>query len=248
MTNPTPITGLEGLEPKTRSLWEQQIRTALLGTKKPGKAGPKACSVCGMPDTRNHKGLGGAHLEASMEQYPGKWRMLTKALESKTDFVIKKQFNAQIEFLMGKLLLARMEHEKYEPTTSNNGISNKSQVLGVLTATFKMLSIEIPACPKAKDGKTDRPWSVLQLVEILNLELAKLHGVDSDVTVSEHPAEDEPEDKQEGTGEKASEGAAVSGEQQATVNVEPPTPVEEPTAALAALEAVKAGSNGTLTM
>lgn len=246
-------TGLEGLDPKKRSLWEQQIRNVLLGKNKPGKAGPKACTVCGMPDTRNHKGLSGAHAEASMEQYPGKWRMLTKALESKTDFVIKQQFNAQIAFLTDKLLLARMEHEAYEPTTSNaNTISNKSLVLGVLAATFKMLGIEIPACPKAKDGTTDRPWSVLQLTEILNLELAKLHGVGTDVTVSAHPAEEEPEEKQDGEqqAEGTQDGATgQTGEVVATEDQSGQATVQEPTAAEAALAAVKASSNGnTLTM
>lgn len=221
------ITGLEGLDPRTRTRWESEIRATLLGKNKPGKAGPKACSVCGKPDTRNHKGLTGDHGTANLEAYPQKWRMLTKALEQNLDFTTKQKFNAQQAFLMGKLLLARIEHEAYEPTTNTaNAISNKSLVLGVLAATFKMLGIEIPACPKAKDGTTDRPWSVLQLTEILNLELAKLHGVDTDVTVSEHPAEEEPEaDKQDGDkGEQSGEqdaaqqqppaGVVVSGEEQ----------------------------------
>ncbi len=221
--NEQQITGLEGLDPRTKNRWESEIRAALLGTKKVGKAGPKACSVCGMPDTRNHKGLTGDHAKASLEAWPTQWRMLTRALEQKLDFATQQKFNAQQRFLMDKLLLARIEHEKYEPTTNTaNAISNKSLVLGVLAATFKMLGIEIPICPKAKDGTTDRPWSVLQLTEILNLELAKLHGVDTDVTVSEHPAEGEPEaDKQDGDkGEQSGEqqqppaGVVVSGEEQ----------------------------------
>ncbi len=252
-------TGLEGLDPRTRTRWESEIRATLLGKNKPGKAGPKACSVCGKPDTRNHKGLTGAHAEASMEAYPQKYRMLTRALESKTDFVIKQQFNAQIAFLTERLLLARMEHEAYEPTTNTaNAISNKSLVTGVLLATFKMLGIEIPACPKAKDGVTDRPWSVLQLTEILNLELAKLHGVDSDVTVSAHPAEEEPE--AESTGDKQGDtgGEQVAGQQgdsstggelrNGEVRDDAPATTTEPPSAAEQAAASLTRQGGTITM
>lgn len=243
-------TGLEGLDTKTRKLWEAQIRAALMRETKPGKAGPKACSVCGKPDTRNHKGLTNAHAEASLKAYPSQWKMLTKVLDGKVDFVQRGQFNAQQAFLMDQLLLARMEHEAYEPTTNTaNAISNKSLVLGVLAATFKMLGITLPACPKAKDGKTDRPWSVLQQMEILNLELAKLHGVDTDVTVSEHPAEDEPEADKDKTGSDGDKGAEQQGgqgnnEQDATpASVEKPEPTEAEKA-----KAALVSDGGTLKM
>lgn len=248
---------------RTKNQWERELRAALLKENKPGKAGPKACSVCGKPDTRNHAKLNeqnGAHGTAVLKAYPSQWRQLTKALEAKLDFTTKEKFNAQQKFLLDQLLAAREEHEKYEPTT-NNAISNKTLVIGCVEATFKLLGFTPPAPPKNKKGEP-RPWSVLQLTEMLNLEVAKLLGVPTDVTLSEHPAEEEEKADGDKGGEnkgeeKAPEANAGQPAEQPVVeqHIDAGTPEgavvvnEEPTEAQKALDAIKNGSNGgTLSM
>ena len=180
------------MDTKTKNLWTNELRRALLKEAKPGKAGPKACAVCGKPDTRNHAKLNeqnGPHGEAVLKQYPGQWRMLVKALENKLDFGTVQKFNAQAEFLLGKLLAAREEHEKYEPTT-NNAISNKTLVISRIEETFKLLGIT-PAEPEKNKKGEPRPWSVLQLTELLHIGIAKYLGVDPTVELTPHEAEEE---------------------------------------------------------
>ena len=223
------------------------LRRALLGEAKPGKGGPKACSICGKPDTRNHKGLNeqnGAHGEASLKAWPTSWRMLTKSVEGKVDFKTKEQWNAQIAFLTDKLLAAREEHDAYQPVTAGNTISSKSAVVGVIMATLKLLGFTLPTpakvTVKVKDaegketGETkeeDGEWSVLQLSEFVNLEVAKLLGTD----------------------EPGSPLSSDNGERESTAeqqSEEPVTPAEEQAAAVSVPSpAISAApKNGNTTM
>ena len=177
---------METTEAKARNEKINDLRRVLLKETKPGKDGPKACTVCGKPNTRNHKALTGPHNDAQLNGYPSSWRQLTKALEQNLDFTTREKFNAQLVFLIDKLLLAREEHDNFEPTTTNNGVSNKSQVAACLTETLALLGYDLPTPPrvtvklKDKDGKEtgetkqeDGEWTVLEIAEMLKLVISK---------------------------------------------------------------------------
>lgn len=81
-----------------------------------------SCSVCGLNDTRNHKGLTAenapVHTKAMDQNYGKAIAKLRQTIQSGVmDFVSRDKLKAEVERLENELAIAREEHARYEPTT-----------------------------------------------------------------------------------------------------------------------------------
>jgi len=98
-----------------------------------------SCGVCGKP----HAKLDAAakelplHKQAIAEDWAGMFRNLSKALGvALLDYANRKQFNAQLESLRGKLTAAREEHDAMPVVKADKGSAKTRRLL---TETLKML-------------------------------------------------------------------------------------------------------------
>lgn len=131
-----------------------------------------SCGVCGKHDARSTSKVNDncpTHKECAEGDYDTKLKAYDKILTvGSPDFGLRKQFNAQAEFMRAQIKKARAEHEAFTPETPE---SLRSQQAQVLVETLAMLGVDVGQNP-AEDSKGE--WPVLTLSEQLRAEIAKL--------------------------------------------------------------------------
>ncbi len=154
------------------------------GSKGREKGSVSSCNVCGKTDSRNHSALNEkcpTHAKAAAGKWTKKIEQLETLLNREIPFVDRNDYNAQLKWYSDQLLIARHEHESYEPTEKE--VATKPAVRSIHTDEPKDASAlgsalrECLALMGARaDGEKDPMMLVSYIKGNINMLLQEVRG------------------------------------------------------------------------